>query len=409
MKPKEFDELIRQKFDQDDFAYNPRNWDRLAEQLDGRAKKRSIIMWWIMPLAGVAASVALAMGVAPVLNQGLPGKAGINTEVAKTLKVDGGKHAQSSAPQVTFSTTNKTTNTLVASATKVHPAHKNGNVAEDNTDEEVHIDLLNAVPDNKVAMKQKANINLLNQQEVKTVRKKDKKKEEVADAMNTFKPEAEQKVPKTSIILNGGYSQGSQNTGYTAGATIRRMVSERAYIESDVAFANSSITQAMPYRDISSRDQWYSNGVPIPDPISAKTTGTTSTTDGSPTPVITHSLVPVYGDVKTNNKTYDLSYLQVSPSLGYKIMKKMSLGIGPDFQQVVAGTQPAPSSTYNGNNQTAPLLDIGLVGKSEYMLTKKVRAGVYYRKGINNVLIPSDKYIDRDYLQFQLKCAIFNK
>jgi hypothetical protein len=37
MKPREFDELVRQKFDQNEFAYNPGNWDRLVEQMDGRA------------------------------------------------------------------------------------------------------------------------------------------------------------------------------------------------------------------------------------------------------------------------------------------------------------------------------------------------------------------------------------
>ena len=59
MKPKEFDELIRQKFDQNDFAYDPKNWDQLAEKLDGRAKKRSMLMWWWVPMAGMAASNAI--------------------------------------------------------------------------------------------------------------------------------------------------------------------------------------------------------------------------------------------------------------------------------------------------------------------------------------------------------------
>src|SRR6185312_9451687 len=82
MKPKEFDELVRQKFDQNDFEYNPRNWDKLAEELDGRAKKRNVIMWWWMPLAGVAASVALAMAIPAFMKhdgQGMP--------VAKTGQV----------------------------------------------------------------------------------------------------------------------------------------------------------------------------------------------------------------------------------------------------------------------------------------------------------------------------------
>ena len=83
MKPKEFDELIRQKFDQNDFAYDPKNWDQLAEKLDGRAKKRSMLMWWWVPMAGMAASVALAMGIAPVLNQGTPQNTAAGTGVAQ--------------------------------------------------------------------------------------------------------------------------------------------------------------------------------------------------------------------------------------------------------------------------------------------------------------------------------------
>ena len=34
---------------------------------------------------------------------------------------------------------------------------------------------------------------------------------------------------------------------------------------------------------------------------------------------------------------------------------------------------------------------------------------VLYRKGINNILTPMGKYIDRDYVQFQVRCTIFNK
>src|ERR1700761_2512926 len=85
MKPKEFDELIKQRFDQGDFAYEARNWDQLAGQLDGRAKKRSIMMWWWAPLVGMAASVALAMGVTALIrhDEGAAGGSMINTELAQ--------------------------------------------------------------------------------------------------------------------------------------------------------------------------------------------------------------------------------------------------------------------------------------------------------------------------------------
>ncbi len=88
MKPKEFDELVRQKFDQNDFAYNPGNWDQLAEQMDGRARKRSMMMWWLMPLAGIAASVAMAMGVTSILHLQGTGLSGQSTAFVRSCNFE---------------------------------------------------------------------------------------------------------------------------------------------------------------------------------------------------------------------------------------------------------------------------------------------------------------------------------
>ncbi len=107
--------------------------------------------------------------------------------------------------------------------------------------------------------------------------------------------------------------------------------------------------------------------------------------------------------------SYDLYYAQVTPSIGYKVIKKMSIALGPDFQKMLGDNRPAPSTVDRNNIQVAPTFDVGFVGKTEYALTKKVRAGVYYRKGINNIITPMDKFIDRDYVQFQVKYTIFNK
>jgi len=123
MKPKEFDELIRQKFDQNDFEYDPRGWERLEEQMDGRSKKRSIIMWWLMPVAGIAASVALAMGVGPLLkyNGGHPG----GGELAKVHKTEVVRPAQA-APQTDNAVAN---NDAYAFNTPAASRHASKNVA----------------------------------------------------------------------------------------------------------------------------------------------------------------------------------------------------------------------------------------------------------------------------------------
>ena len=96
MKPGEFDDLVRQQFDRNDFEYDSRNWDRLAEELDGRGKKkRGLLLWWI-PLMGVAASVAMAFGVSKALHQASGIGGGAKTEYAKAAKVS--KHHIASAP-----------------------------------------------------------------------------------------------------------------------------------------------------------------------------------------------------------------------------------------------------------------------------------------------------------------------
>lgn len=83
--------------------------------------------------------------------------------------------------------------------------------------------------------------------------------------------------------------------------------------------------------------------------------------------------------------------------------------MGPDFQKMLVDNRPATSTVDRGNLQVAPTFDVGFIGKTEYALTQRVKAAVSYRKGINSVITTSNKYIDRDYLQFQMRCTIFNK
>jgi hypothetical protein len=402
MKPKEFDDLVRQRFDQADFAYSPKNWDRLAEQMDGRAKKRSILMWWIMPLAGVAASVALAMGVAPVMKQGLPGQSGIGAGIAHVQKTEGGDRTartNSSAAPVASSTYEQ--------PAAMHP-HKRAavqaNEAVTESGEDVRINLANAVPNN--VKQRKTELSLLQKEET-IVKKETKKEPEQQEIASTFKPEEQQKAPRTSIILNGGYNHGTQSSGYMAGVTVRRMVTERVYIESDVAFVGSGTTQTgYEYVAAAPGATGAGNGNPVPTPSTTPTGKVTQNSGGQEQKPLPE------GVTTAKDVTYNLYYAQISPSVGCKISRRMSLGAGPDFQQVIGGTAPNldPSGTYKGAIQQTPMLDIGLTGKTEYALTKKVKAGVYYRKAINNALAGgAGKYIDRDYLQFQLRCAIFNK
>ncbi len=393
MKPREFDDLIRQKFDRSDFEYNPRSWDKLEDQLDGRAKKRSILIWWLMPVAGVAASVALAMGISPVFYQSGEGT-NPGGELAQTHKTEYVKPAQKAVAQTAVVPTttfeyNKAIKKTRKQVVKPQP--------EEPREEKFAINYHNAVKN----MWNKAAINLLDAPGKPETKKQDKKKEVVVeDAVATFKPEAVKAPAKISIIISGGYSRGSQNSGYTAGATIRKAVNDKVFIEGDIAFTNSSIVQGMPY--VNTTRQYIDNGGGSSS--GSKTTNTES--GGKPT----SETKAVSGPIESRNVSYSLSYAQITPSISVKVMKRLSIGAGPDFQRVLADNRPERDGTDpTGSFKTAPIFDMGLMGKTEFSVTKNVKAGVAYRKGINNILTPMGKYLDRDYLQFQVKCAIFNK
>ncbi len=395
MKPKEFDELVRQKFDQNDFAYNPKNWDQLAEKLDGRAQKRSIMMWWWVPVVGMAASVALAMGIAPVLNQGTPAGPGAGAGVAQAKTYVQPEPAQGQMITTQAASTHK--EQLYANATTTNRKQINRKPA--NVSDGFHV-VLNDKAVNTVAKTDEKFDFAAGNKSIKTLPKSKKEDPAIKDAYNTFKPEEEEvavKPPKVMIILSGGYNHGSQSSGYAAGATFRRMLNDKVYIESDVAFATSSNSQ--------STQVWVptaANGSAARHAIAAKTSAPQAASKSAP------ATAP-QGSVKTEEQDYNLSYAQVSPSIGYKVIRRMSVGLGPDFQQMLVDNRPATSTVDRGNIQVAPVFDIGFLGKTEYSLTKKIKAGVSYRKGVNNLINPINKYIDRDYLQFQLKCTIFNR
>ncbi len=383
MKPKEFDALIRQKFDQNDFEYSPQNWGRLEEQMDGRAKKRRIALWWLMPLMGVAASVALAIGVNTMWRFADAGNMGAVafTQPAYDYQSQTGNTVES-------------TDVLSANEKIANHKHKKGNKSSAK-ETEFGINLDNATGSTETITVHK--VNLIGKTE--TGKKKDKIKEVAAkDGYKTFKPEAEKKVKKLSIILSGGLNQGNQNNGYAVGATVRRMINDNVFVEGAVAYANSTNTQSKLIPGVATPTN---NNTPLaPYDQNARLSGQP---DNKPLPKTT---VPPPIQI---NESYSLSYIQVAPSVGCKITKHITMAAGPDFQQALVDNRPALSTVDRNNQSVAPLFDIGLVGRTEYKITKQIKAGLSYRKGINNVLTPMDKYIDRDYLQVQVHYTILNR
>ena len=403
MKPREFDDLVRQKFDQDDFAYNPANWDKLAEQLDGRGKKRNIFMWW-MPLVGMAASVAFAIGVPKVLQESSRSYKSMYALLSgSNTPADNTDHAQISEP-------------AVVAVVQHNDRRAAPTPAPEDVSHWFNIRLDNAIttPKSTRAKKTQADVNALLMAagtQVQAERYMDndaeqsnaKKKKVLAAKAGYYtfnEKETERKPVKTAIMLSGGVNYGGASTGYLVGASARHMVTDKVYVEGDLAFLGTSNSQQTQYLETVPQQAHAIMRNSTARTINAKNT----TTDAKPTSTpLTQSYV------KTESESYNLYYAQITPSLGYKLVKRMSIGVGPDFQQMLVDNRPAPSDVERGTLKEVPMFDIGFMGKTEYAVTRNIKAAVYYREGINNVITPTGKYIDRNYVQFQVKCAIFNK
>ncbi len=403
MKPREFDELVRQKFDQGDFEYNPRNWEMLEEKMDGRAKKRSLLVWWAMPLAGMAASVALAIGITSFWKNAeqTDAVAGVSVKNAKVIAYTEPKEQPKELAVL-----------QVAQPEQYRASSKNQSKPAGKSKGDLFvIKYENAVPKVKPAPRQTIAFNFNSTKSDNTItpvqHTESKKKVIEQQGYATFKDEGMAVVkaaPKFSVIVSGGLSQGNQNRGYAAGATIRRMVNSKVYVEGDVNFAQSNNTQSTKY--LVTETSSSVSGITAVANTARQTTAGKYT---SPTATIDETAPATREVIRTKDVSYGVYYAQVTPSVGYQVMKRMSLAAGPDFQKMLVDNRPAPSTVDRGTLQEAPSFDVGLVGKTEYALTRTIRAGVYYRKGINNVITPTGKYIDRDYLQFQVKCTVFNK
>ncbi|MBC7553116.1 MAG: hypothetical protein H7257_03980 [Taibaiella sp.] len=398
MKPREFDELVKQKFDGGGFEYNARNWDTLAEELDGRAKKRGLFMWW-MPLIGMAASVALAMGVPVVLREGSGMKTNGNGYFAQ---------AKSAAPAEQPVAAEAVTLNVVKPAMAANTRTKKKATAI--AQKEENDNSLAAQP----TMPAQHTISLTHTFKTTTTdlfteddfTRKKKKLPISAKGLYTFAQEdrVAKTAPKIAIILSGGMNFGAQTSGYMVGATARRMINDKVYVEGDIAFIGSSNTQEILYAEKGSSASpaalLSANGrMAAKNTMTSKNSTDDNSIEGTPTAEV----------IKSGTKAYNLYYAQVTPTIGYKLMKRMSIGVGPDFQQVLVDNRPERSTVDRGNIKENPMFDIGFMGKTEYAISNNIKAAVYYREGINNIITPTNKYIDRNYIQFQVKCTIFNK
>lgn len=460
MKPNEFDDLVRQVFDQNDFEYSPANWDKLSARMDNKPGKNRHIFWIPLAVLGTVASVAASIAMiitlpaflqnkntAPLAHISEHSSIQINTiDQANALK-DMDEHVSVNVNlPYTTATVPATAKTQVAARI---PEEK---FAMQLTDEQIQ--LVHPKAAIQVALNTFSS-SYVNQK----ISKIDYSKKAIAD--NHFRLDYKEQAytQKTSISIASGINYGSMLSGYAICATGKRMISDKFYLEGDIAFVSNTATERVSSSSYlpsqktgfqgtyqgsgnqgnnysagegTSASQYYASVAPPPPPPSSSSQGGTgsmlmsarstrgmrlsgdnsnsnSSYDPSDkvqegTPV---AVSPSGPDVRESS--YNLYYAQLSPSVGYHINKSFSIGVGGDFQRLLLDGKTFAAVDNTGASKEIPSMDVGLIGKSELAINKKIKAGLCYRQGFNNMINGTNKYIDRTYLQVQLKYMIFKK
>jgi hypothetical protein len=100
-------------------------------------------------------------------------------------------------------------------------------------------------------------------------------------------------------------------------------------------------------------------------------------------------------------------YLQLMPTIGYHVHKRIAVGLGADVQRLFQNSNTTTTVYEDGALKLVPTYDIGMVAKTEYSISHSLKTSLIYRAGLNN--LSENKYINRSYLQLQLKLKILSR
>jgi hypothetical protein len=384
MKSKEFDDIVRQKFENARLPYNHENWQKLSAVLDQKKERNLRLLLW--PLASIAASVAMAIG--------------IFTWVGRNDK---------EVVQATKQGTHHTTQHIATAPPQQQPVQdlapiplKNNTVRQSNpapaTPQNKAIAQTPSVLQNRIIQEQRA-LPIVHQAPV-TARIAE-------EQISTFRAEKDPVIAKNSepvrslpltnnnvfyeevitkrkdrdrfIAIAGGLNYGTLNSGYVMGLSAGTKIGGgKFYVESDVAFVGNMANEK-----------------------NRQTFKTKSSSLGKTTSYNTSTV--------TVQRFYNLYYAQVTPTIGYRVAPSISVGVGADVQKLLINDILVTETDNPDDAKQLPSYDMGLVGKTEYSVTKEIKASVYYRKAVNRELSGNNNFLNRDYLQLQLKFALFNR
>ncbi len=388
MNKNDFDRLFKEKFDEHDFAYNPLNWDKLSRELPKEKNNRRLLPW----LTGVAASIALLAGGYWFFNNAPDTKTDV---VVNQPKDETQQNVELPQPAQESIIDKKENSEEQNPLQKIVPSSSNAIVNRTKSSNNV----ISAQPIN-TNTKKTENINSpifepYEKNLIPTPIAETKPHEEIVTNSNTmpvptksitkdpifFPSDDNFNTPRernTAVSLAGGFNYGSLNAGYMASVNARQKIGSKLFIEGDLGFMQNQEVVAASM----STNQFN--------------TITSGSTMGRP--------------AKIEEKPNSIYYLQMSPSIGYQLHKNISVGVGADVQKLLDGNnEDRPVITTNDGFKLIPLWDAGVIGKTEYSISKRLKAGILYREGVNNLIKGNNNYYERRYLQIQMKLKLFGK
>lgn len=387
-----FDKLFKEKFDQNEFTYQPDHWSKLERALP--PERRHILPIWFsgkqLATAGIAAGIALIAGlffyyhaqkVTPPVIHALVVPATIQP-VASTPHVATPASATGTQPQSAAVIASGITTAHPTAGYAGKPVYKtnapvtNSPIAspkehENKTATTIYTAPATVMQEPQTQTQPSATQPVSGQSFANAPAGE---KEKLTLASYDFNDEPKHQAAASMGVI-GGLNYGTQNTGFSVGINGRYRLNDRLFIEGAVAYNNNQAqnTESM------TRGRFQ-----------ARTTGTWSgQIQSEPLPVALRTL----------------SYLQVMPSVGYHLSDKLSMGLGADVQRLLYNDDYKTVTYTNNDTKLVPTTDFGLAAKAEYGISTRIRAGVLYREGLNTLF--SYGYINRRYVQMQLSWSLF--
>lgn len=390
METKEFDALIKSKFEENDFEYNRDNWDRMLWKLEDNSRNNKGKAFWLTIAVGMAASLTLLAAVRLFNPSPVNHQAQTAAKTSATPAPAGKTGKAAPAPQLATVTTPRKPSHIRAHIDKPVTA------AVEVPEAISFVPQTNEHPATEQETAEKPVIDLAGATEAAQV-----KKTRQAFDQPFYEPQLIN-TRKINFSFGGGYNYGSQGSGYLVSASASKKLGGKFYLEGDLALVNNSATNTSKTNTATAGMQSETNRTPG-----------TNNNNGGFTGSGDHPIVPAgdagvgempYSEPVISTNSLSLFYVQLTPVLGYNVHKKLRVGMGADFQRLLRDdikVQDAAGNIYN-----VPGLDLGVVGKAEIAVSNRIRTSISYREGVSNAIGRDKMYLDRDYLQIQLKYTI---